>query len=237
MENRYVTEDFRKMDPWRIFRIMSEFVQGFEQMAQIENGISIFGSARTPEHDRYYKMAAALAGDLSREGYTVITGGGPGIMEAANRGAQEAGKLSVGLNIDLPFEQAPNPYIGKLLSFRYFFCRKVMFAKYSKALVVFPGGFGTLDELFEHMTLVQTMKIPPMPIVMVGREFWRDMVAWIEKMLLEKELYIGAEDMELFRLADTAEEALGILREWLPLSAAKRRPEDREEEPGLTGAR
>ena len=220
MDNSYISDDFRKMDPWRIFRIMAEFVEGFEAMAQIENGISIFGSARTPASDRYYEMARELAAMLTKDGYTVITGGGPGIMEAANRGAKESGGTSVGLNIDLPFEQAPNPYIGKLLSFRYFFCRKVMFAKYSKALIAFPGGFGTLDELFEHITLVQTMKIPPMPIVLVGRDFWEDMMKWIEKTLLHGEKYISPEDMKLFQLVDNAEEAMELLREWLPETAS-----------------
>ena len=215
-ETGYAPDDFRKMDPWRIFRIMAEFVEGFEAMAQIENGVSVFGSARTPENDRFYRMAVKLGHDLAKDGYTVITGGGPGIMEAANRGAKEAGGESVGLNIDLPFEQQPNPYIGKLLSFRYFFCRKVMFSKYSKAIVTFPGGFGTLDELFEHLTLVQTMKIPPMPIVLVGREFWKDGVAWIEAQLLKAEKYIGPDDPSLFTLVDTPEEALAIIKKGAP---------------------
>ena len=222
MDTMLGADDFRKMDPWRIFRIMAEFVEGFEAMAQVENGISVFGSARTPEDDRYYQMARDLGGKLTKEGYTVITGGGPGIMEAANRGAQEAGGVSVGLNIDLPFEQKPNPYIGKMLSFRYFFCRKVMFAKYSRALVAFPGGFGTLDELFEHITLVQTMKIPPMPIVLVGAEFWKDMLIWVENMLLKQESYISPEDMHLFKVADSATEAMDILRQWVPEAKAKR---------------
>ncbi len=211
----YAADDFRKMDPWRIFRIMSEFVAGFEQMAQIENGISIFGSARTPETDRYYKLATELASTLTLAGYTVITGGGPGIMEAANKGASEAKGVSVGLNIDLPFEQKPNPFITKLLSFRYFFCRKVMFAKYSKGIIVFPGGYGTLDELFEHLTLVQTMKISPLPVILVGREFWGGMIDWVKSTLLEREKYISPEDIFLFKEADTVEETVGILQEWM----------------------
>ncbi len=211
----YAADDFRKMDPWRIFRIMSEFVAGFEQMAQIENGISIFGSARTPETDRYYKLATELASTLTLSGYTVITGGGPGIMEAANKGASEAKGVSVGLNIDLPFEQKPNPFITKLLSFRYFFCRKVMFAKYSKGIIVFPGGYGTLDELFEHLTLVQTMKISPLPVILVGREFWGGMIDWVKSTLLEREKYISPEDIFLFKEADTVEETVGILQEWM----------------------
>ena len=215
----YSADDFRKMDPWRIFRIMAEFVEGFEAMAQIENGISVFGSARTPETDHYYQMARKLGMMLADEGYTVITGGGPGVMEAANRGAKEAGGVSVGLNIDLPFEQDPNPYISKLLSFRYFFCRKVMFAKYSQAIITFPGGFGTMDELFEHMTLVQTMKIPPMPIILVGAKFWGDMLSWVKKTVLEEERYISPQDMDLFQVADSVEEAMALLKTWLDKTA------------------
>ncbi len=212
--NEYSAADFHKNDPWRIFRIMAEFVEGFETMAGIGNGVSVFGSARTPETDRYYAMARQTGALLAKEKFTVITGGGPGIMEAANRGAQEAGGESVGLNIDLPFEQDANPYIGTLLSFRYFFCRKVMFSKYSRAIIAFPGGFGTMDELFEHLTLVQTLKIRPMPVILVGRAFWTDMIAWSEKTLLG-EGYISPGDMELFRLVDSPEEALAELKRWL----------------------
>ncbi len=215
-------DDFRKMDPWRIFRIMAEFVEGFEAMAHIHRGISIFGSARTPENDPFYAEARKLAGMLTKEGYTVITGGGPGIMEAANRGAKEAGGESIGLNIDLPFEQDPNPYIGKLLSFRYFFCRKVMFSKYSQAIVTFPGGFGTMDELFEHLTLIQTMKIPTMPIVLVGVDFWKGMLKWVEKTVLHGHSYISPPDLNMFRLVDTADEAAAALREWLPKTMPNR---------------
>lgn len=217
-----LADDFRNMDSWRIFRIMAEFVEGFETMAQIENGISVFGSARTPESDTYYAMAVELARELTRAGYTVITGGGPGIMEAANRGAKEAGGVSVGLNIDLPFEQQPNPYIGKLISFRYFFCRKVMFAKYSRAIVAFPGGFGTLDELFEHLTLVQTMKIPPMPIVLVGAEFWGGMLEWINARMREGEKFISAGDTSLFKVADSVADVMGILKDWALSAMASR---------------
>ncbi len=211
----YSADDFRKNDPWRIFRIMAEFVEGFEAMAHVENGVSVFGSARTPETDRYYQMARELGRLLTKAKFTVITGGGPGIMEAANRGAEEGGGASVGLNIDLPFEQEPNPYIGKLLSFRYFFCRKVMFSKYSRAIVAFPGGFGTMDELYEHLTLVQTMKIPPMPIILVGSAFWKGMLEWTEETLYREERYIGPKDLELFKLVDTPEEAMTLLRKWL----------------------
>ncbi len=221
-ETTFNGDDFRNMDPWRIFRIMSEFVEGFEAMAQVERGVSIFGSARTPEKDPYYQMARELGGLLTREGFTVITGGGPGIMEAANRGAKEAGGKSVGLNIDLPFEQDANPYIGTLLSFRYFFCRKVMFSKYSQAIITFPGGFGTLDELYEHLTLVQTRKIPPLPIILVGSSFWRGTVEWLEKTVLAQERYISPGDLELFKMVDSADEAHHVLIEWLPRARAAR---------------
>ncbi|MCC8190259.1 MAG: TIGR00730 family Rossman fold protein [Planctomycetes bacterium] len=223
MDTMIAPDDFRKMDPWRIFRIMAEFVEGFESMAQVTNGVSVFGSARTPETDKYYAMARELGARLTTGGYTVITGGGPGIMEAANRGASDVNGVSVGLNIDLPFEQNPNPYIGKLLSFRYFFCRKVMFSKYSKAIVAFPGGFGTLDELFEHLTLVQTMKIPTLPVILVGSEFWDDMVVWVKKALLAERGYISPEDLNLFRVVDTLDEVMAILREGgLPPPAEKK---------------
>lgn len=215
-------EDFRKMDPWRIFRIMAEFVEGFEAMAHVENGVSIFGSARTPENDKYYQMAMELGGLLTKKGFTVITGGGPGIMEAANRGAKDAGGVSIGLNIDLPFEQEANPYIGKLLSFRYFFCRKVMFSKYSQAIIAMPGGFGTLDELYEHLTLVQTHKMTPIPVILVGREFWRGLVDWTKDVLLAREKYISPADMDLFQIADSAEEAASILEKWLPITQEER---------------
>ncbi len=223
----YAADDFRNMDPWRIFRIMAEFVEGFEAMAQIHNGISVFGSARTPEHDRYYQMARELAHKLTLGGYTVITGGGPGIMEAANRGAKEAKGVSVGLNIDLPFEQKPNSYIGKLLSFRYFFCRKVMFSKYSQAIVTFPGGYGTMDELFEHLTLVQTKKIPPRPIVLVGSDFWKGMIDWIKDQLLAREKYICPNDLFLYRITDTVDETVAVLKEWVPAAAKAKRESSR----------
>ncbi|MDR2390319.1 MAG: TIGR00730 family Rossman fold protein [Planctomycetota bacterium] len=218
----YLSDDFRNLDPWRIFRIMAEFVEGFEILAQIANGVSVFGSARTPECDRYYQLAVEMGRELAKAGYTVITGGGPGIMEAANRGAKEAGGESIGLNIDLPYEQKPNPYIGKLLSFRYFFCRKVMFSKYSQALVAFPGGFGTLDELFEHLTLTQTKKIPSLPIVLIGSEYWRGMIAWIRDQVLSEYNYISPKDMSLFRIVDTPAEAMDVLKKWIPTAQASR---------------
>lgn len=215
--NIYRMDDFRDKDPWRMFRIMSEFVTGFEAMATVKNGVSVFGSARTPATDPWYTVARRFGAELARDGYTVITGGGPGIMEAANRGAHEAGGDSVGLNICLPFEQHPNPYVNKSLSFRYFFCRKVMFCKYSRALVAFPGGLGTMDEFFEHMTLIQTDKIQRVPVVLIGREFWADLVVWMKKIMLGKGKYISPEDLDLFHLTDSAGEALEVVRKYAPI--------------------
>ncbi|MDR0362425.1 MAG: TIGR00730 family Rossman fold protein [Planctomycetota bacterium] len=213
--NKYDADDFRNLEPWRIFRIMAEFVDGFESMARVDSGVSVFGSARTPPGDRYYRMAVELGRELTLEGYTVITGGGPGIMEAANKGAREANGVSIGLNIDLPFEQKPNPFIGKLLNFRYFFCRKVMFSKYSQAIVAFPGGLGTMDELFEHLTLVQTRKIPPMAVILVGGDFWKGMLEWVEKTMLGWK-YINPEDRELYVLADTVGDVMKTLNRLSP---------------------
>jgi uncharacterized protein (TIGR00730 family) len=201
-------EDFRSMDPWRIFRIMAEFVEGFEEMAKVRPAVSIFGSARTPPEHPYYKWGEEVARLLSGAGFNIITGGGPGIMEAANKGAHAGVRgQSVGLNIDLPFEQKPNTYIQKLLSFRYFFCRKVMFSKYSCAIVVLPGGFGTMDELFENLTLVQTNKIPPMPIVLMGKDYWQGLVDWLNEIMCRRESNIGPEDMRLVEVTDDPEEA------------------------------
>jgi hypothetical protein len=165
-------------ETWRVFRIMAEFVEGFETMARVPPAVSIFGSARTPAHDTYYAQAEQLAAELVRRGFGVITGGGPGIMEAANRGATQAGGVSVGLNIFLPREQEANPYQNVSLDFRYFFCRKVMFVKYAVAFVCFPGGFGTLDEFFESMTLIQTGKVERFPVILFGRAFWEPMLDW-----------------------------------------------------------
>ncbi|RCH55153.1 TIGR00730 family Rossman fold protein [Mucilaginibacter hurinus] len=201
--------EIKVTDSWQIFKIMAEFVDGFEKLARIGPCVSIFGSARTsPEHD-YYQMAVEIARRLTEHGYGVISGGGPGIMEAANKGAHEAGGKSVGLNIELPFEQYHNKYIDrdKLLEFDYFFVRKVMFMKYSQGFIVLPGGFGTLDEAFEAITLIQTGKIARFPIVFVGTDYWKDLFDWAEKTMLNKEKNISPEDLKLYRLVDTAEEA------------------------------
>ncbi len=200
-------------DSWAIFKIMGEFVNGFERMSSIGPCVSIFGSARTQLNDEYYKLAVQIAQKITEHGYGVITGGGPGIMEAGNKGAHLAGGTSVGRNIDLPFEQHDNAYIDsdKSLDFDYFFVRKVMFVKYSQGFVVMPGGFGTLDELFEAMTLIQTHKIDQFPIILVGRKFWSGLMNWIKEMLLEVNQNISPEDLDLVHQVDTADEVLHIL--------------------------
>lgn len=201
--------EIKSSDSWVIFKVMSEFVEGFEKLAKIGPCVTIFGSARTkPDHD-YYKMAEEIAFRLVEHGYGVITGGGPGIMEAGNKGANRAGGKSVGLNIFLPHEQKGNPYIDpeKLISFDYFFVRKVMFVKYSQGFIVMPGGFGTLDELTEALTLIQTKKIGRFPIVLVGKKFWAGMMEWIQS-TLGSEMMINDEDMDLINLVDSPEEAV-----------------------------
>lgn len=196
-------------DSWALFKIMSEFVEGYETLARIGPCISVFGSARTQEGHPHYDLAVEVAERIVEAGYGVITGGGPGLMEAANRGAKKAGGISVGLNIDLPFEQLPNPYIDndKLINFQYFFVRKVIFVKYAQGFVVMPGGLGTLDELFEAITLIQTDKITRFPIVLVEKAYWSGLIEWIKDTLLT-EGYISKEDLFLFELVDTPEEAL-----------------------------
>ena len=191
--------------PWRIFRIMSEFVEGFEELAEVAPAICLFGGSRAKRTSAEYKLARRVAGMIARRGVTVITGGGPGIMEAGNRGAHEAGGISVGLNIDLPTEQKPNPYINRLINFRYFFARKYMFLYHSIAFIIFPGGFGTLDELFEALTLIQTNRHPHFPVVLVGSAYWRGLLGWIEKHVLAGG-YIARKDLNLLTVADTAEE-------------------------------
>lgn len=202
--------EIKSSDSWNIFKVMSEFVEGYESLAKIGPCVSIFGSARTQPGTKYYEMGVEIAQRLAKAGLGVITGGGPGIMEAANKGARNETGASVGLNIDLPFEQEANSYIDpdKLLNFRFFFVRKVMFMKYAQGFIVLPGGFGTLDELFEALTLVQTQKTAQFPIILVGKEFWGGLVDWIINTLLEKEKTISPEDMYLFKLVDSAEEAV-----------------------------
>jgi hypothetical protein len=202
--------EFLDSDPWRSLRILSEFVEGFDALAAVGPAVSVFGSARTKPTHRYYKLARQLGKMLGEHGYAVITGGGPGIMTAANRGAQEGGGLSVGCNIELPVEQGLNPYVDLAIEFRYFFARKVMFVKYADAFVIFPGGYGTLDELFEALTLIQTRKVQDFPVILMGTEYWTGMIDWIRATLL-KEAAIIAADVDLLRLTDDPAEALEII--------------------------
>jgi uncharacterized protein (TIGR00730 family) len=208
--------EIKSSDSWQIFKIMAEFVEGFEKLGSIGPCVSIFGSARTKEENEYYQLAVDIAYKLTQNGYGVITGGGPGIMEAANRGARKGNGKSVGLNIHLPFEQSSNPYIDpdKLITFRHFFVRKVMFQKYAQGFIVLPGGFGTFDEFFESATLIQTGKIGRFPIVLVGKEYWSGLVEWIEDKVLEEQQNISPEDTKLFTLVDTATEAVGVINEF-----------------------
>jgi uncharacterized protein (TIGR00730 family) len=207
IEEQYVIDDFTSKDTWRIFRILAEFVEGFEMLARIPPAVAIFGSARSLPGSPAYERAKAIADLLGKSGYSVITGGGPGVMEAANKGAAEAGTTSVGLNIELPLEQRPNTFANKLLNFRYFFVRKVMFVKYSIAFVILPGGFGTLDELFEAITLIQTRKIKPFPVILVGRDYWQGLLDWIGETLLREKM-IAVEDLEIIKTVDSPEEVL-----------------------------
>jgi len=200
-------------DSWRVFKIISELVEGFEKLARIGPCVSIFGSARTHYNDKYYKLAEDIAYKLVQNGYGVITGGGPGIMEAANKGAKKGNGKSVGINIDLPFEQSANAFIDsdKLITFDHFFVRKVMFMKYAQGFIVLPGGFGTFDELFEAITLIQTRKIGKFPIILVGTKYWTGLINWIKEVMLEEERNISAEDLDIFTLVDTSDEAVDYI--------------------------
>lgn len=213
-EKQYVLEGLAAKESWRLFKILAEFVEGFEILPRIYPAVTIFGSSRTSSDHPDYKKAEKLAKLLVKAGFSVITGGGPGIMEAANKGAAEVNGFSVGLNIKLPFEQTPNPYANVRLEFRYFFVRKVMMAKYSVAFVFFPGGFGTLDEMFEVLTLVQTKKIKPIPIALVGKDFWSPLYSWMKEYLLGTQK-ISPKDLELFRITETPEETLEYIKEYL----------------------
>jgi uncharacterized protein (TIGR00730 family) len=203
-------DEFTHTDTWRVFRIMGEFVEGFDELASVSRGVAIFGSARTSPDDPQYKAAQETAALLARSGFAVITGGGPGIMEAANRGALEAGGVSIGCNIELPFEQRANPYQTRSMTFKYFFVRKTMFVKYSRAFVIFPGGFGTLDELFESLTLIQTRKIRNFPVVLFGSKYWGGMIEWIKNTLLA-EKKVTEKDVGLLRVTDSPSEVVDII--------------------------
>jgi uncharacterized protein (TIGR00730 family) len=206
-------QEIKAEDSWKIFKIMAELVEGFEKLARIGPCVSVFGSARTTPDNKYYKLAEDIAYKLTQRGYGVITGGGPGIMEAGNLGAKRGKGRSVGINISLPFEQEPNFFIDsdKLITFDHFFVRKLMFMKYAQGFVVLPGGFGTFDELFEAITLIQTGKIGRFPIVLAGKSYWEGLVKWIKEVMLEAEQNVSADDMDIFHVVDTAEEAVEII--------------------------
>jgi uncharacterized protein (TIGR00730 family) len=208
---RQIRPDFLDSDPWRSLRILSEFVEGFDALAEVGPAVSVFGSARIKASHRYYRQARTLGRMLAKAGYAVITGGGPGIMAAANRGCQEGGGLSIGCNIELPKEQGLNAYVDLGIEFRYFFARKVMFVKYADAFVIFPGGYGTLDELFEALTLIQTGKVQDFPVILMGTDYWGGMIDWIRASLLA-EAAINPEDVDLLRLTDDPEEAVRIIK-------------------------
>jgi uncharacterized protein (TIGR00730 family) len=210
VEQQYLIDEFTITESWRLFRIMAEFVDGFETMAEIHRAVSIFGSARVKPGEPWYDKAVAIARLFIHHGFQVITGGGPGLMEAANRGAAEAGGRSVGLNIHLPLEQKPNPYANVRLGFRYFFVRKVIFVKYAQAYVVLPGGFGTLDELTEALTLIQTHRIKPFPVILVGSSFWGGLLEWL-RTTLQGDGMISPEDMELIQVYDEPEDVVGAV--------------------------
>jgi len=215
-KREYVLEELSVQESWRLFRIMAEFVDGFETLSEIYPAVTIFGSARTQPEDTYYQLAETIAMGVAKAGFSVVTGGGPGIMEAANKGAAEVGGKSAGLNIKLPHEQEPNPYPNISLDFRYFFVRKVMLVRYSVAFVCLPGGFGTLDEFFEAITLIQTKKIKPCPVILVGSDYWKGLITWIENQQLGHGM-ISKEDLALFHVLDDPEHIVNLIKEKAPL--------------------
>ena len=214
MEKQYLIDSFSINESWRVFRIMAEFVDGIETLSQIGNAVTIFGSARVKPDDIYYQKTEHLARLLVKDGFNVITGGGPGIMEAANKGASEAGGKSVGMNIHLPFEQKPNPYANIHIEYRYFFIRKVMFVKYAVAYVIMPGGFGTMDEFFEAITLIQTKRAKAFPVILMGSEYWQGLLDWIKDKML-KEDKISSADMELIQVIDRPEDVVKLIKKYV----------------------
>jgi uncharacterized protein (TIGR00730 family) len=207
---KYLINELKKEDSWRLFKIIGDFVDGFEVLPEFMPAVTFYGSARVKEGNKYYEAARELAKKLVAKGFSIITGGGPGIMEAGNRGAKEAGGRSVGLNITLPMEQVPNPYATVTLNFRYFFARKVMFNKYATAYVLFPGGYGTLDEMTETLVLIQTKKLKPFPVILYGSEYWNGLVQWIKDVLLPNG-FISPEDFSLFQIVDDLDEIVEII--------------------------
>jgi len=216
MEKQYLIDDFTLKDTWRLFHIMAEFVEGFENLADIQPAVSIFGSARCQKGESVYEKAYMLSKLLGKSGFNVITGGGGGVMEAANRGAREAGAKSVGINIELPYEQKPNKYSNVRLSYRYFFVRKVMFIKYAMAYIIMPGGFGTLDECFEAITLIQTKKVKPFPVILVDSSFWKGLIDWIQETILATNK-VSKEDMDIFKIMDEPEEIVEYIKKFVIL--------------------
>jgi uncharacterized protein (TIGR00730 family) len=213
---QYVVDALSIEESWRIFRIMAEFVDAIETLSEVRHAVSIFGSARTKPGDPSYQMAETLAGLLAEQGFGVITGGGPGVMEAANKGAAEVGGQSVGMNIRLPFEQKPNPFANINIDYKYFFIRKVMFVKYAMAYVILPGGFGTMDELFEALTLIQTKRIKPFPVILMGSEYWKGLVDWLKKTMLRDDK-ISPDDLELIKIIDDPHEAVRHIQKYVIL--------------------
>lgn len=210
-KQKFMDSYFANEDTWRIFRIMSEFVDGFEVLSKVGKAVSIFGSARTPPGNKYYKLTEEIAYLLAKEGYAIMTGSGPGIMEAGNKGARRAKGHSIGLNIQIPQEQRSNEYVDTLLDFRYFFVRKVMFVKYAKAFVIMPGGYGTLDEFTEAINLIQSLRIPRFPVVIVGREYWSGMLEWLKSSVLAN-ANISKQDLDIFKVTDEPKEVVRIIK-------------------------
>ncbi len=215
-EKQYLVDALSIDESWRIFRIMAEFVEAVEELSRVGHAVSIFGSARVTPGDEYYEKTVELARLLAEEGFGVITGGGPGIMEAANKGASEGGGKSVGMNIRLPFEQKPNPYANISIDYNYFFIRKVMFVKYAMAYVILPGGFGTMDELFEALTLIQTKRIKSFPVVLMGREYWEGLLQWLKETML-KEGKISEEDLDIVRVIDEPDKIVRHIKKFVIL--------------------
>jgi uncharacterized protein (TIGR00730 family) len=214
MEKQYVVDALSKEESWRIFRIMAEFVESIEVLSNVHNAVTIFGSARLKPEDKYYQMAEKLGQLLVQNGFSVITGGGPGIMEAANKGAAEAGGQSVGMNIKLPFEQKPNSYANLQLDYKYFFIRKVMFVKYAVAYVIMPGGYGTMDELFEALTLIQTKRVKSFPLILVGREYWQGLLDWLKNSMQQKGMILPC-DIEMIQIIDEPEEVVKHIKKYV----------------------
>lgn len=212
-KNHYEINKLEKQDSWRMFRILGEFVEGFDTLPNYLPAVTVYGSARITEDSPYYDLSRRLGRALVNEGFTVITGGGPGVMESANRGAFESKGRSIGLNVELPREQKPNPFLSLSLSFRYFFVRKVMLVKYATAFILLPGGYGTLDEFFETLTLIQTNKIKPFPVVLLGQDYWSGLVDWIRERVLGEEM-ISPEDIDLFHITDSVDEAIALVRQY-----------------------